>query len=100
MILEWRDHKKYVKTSNEKEDYIINDKVENGDIGDNENSKYDEKTKESEEVDIEDYFHIEFVDGEPVFACNFCYEWSHWTVQPPPWKLVEGGTVCLYELTY
>ena len=28
------------------------------------------------------------------------YEWFHGTVQPPPCKLVEGGTVCLYELTY
>ena len=25
-------------------------------------------------VDIEDYFQIEFVDGEPVFACNICNE--------------------------
>ena len=28
------------------------------------------------------------------------YEWSHGTVHPPPWKLVKGGTFCLYELTY
>ena len=29
---------------------------------------------ESEVVDAEDYFQIEFVDGEPVFACNICNE--------------------------
>ena len=25
-------------------------------------------------VDVEDYFQIEFVDGEPVFGCNICNE--------------------------
>ena len=25
-------------------------------------------------VDVEDYFQIEFVDGEPVFVCNICNE--------------------------
>ena len=25
-------------------------------------------------------------------------QWSHWTV--PPWRLVEGGTVCFNKLTY
>ena len=25
-------------------------------------------------VDLEDYYQIEFVDGEPIFACNICDE--------------------------
>ena len=33
-----------------------------------------EKNKKLEVVDVEDYFQIEFVDGEPVFACNICDE--------------------------
>ena len=41
------------------------DKVEKGN---NENSEYVEKNKRLEVVDVEDYFQIEFVDGEPVFC--------------------------------
>ena len=25
-------------------------------------------------VDVEDYFQLEFVDGEPLFVCNVCNE--------------------------
>ena len=25
-------------------------------------------------VDLEDYYQIEFVDGEPIFVCNICDE--------------------------
>ena len=25
-------------------------------------------------VDLKDYYQIEFVDGEPIFACNICDE--------------------------
>ena len=32
------------------------------------NSEYDEQSKESEMVDVEYYFHLEFVDVEPVKA--------------------------------
>ena len=48
-----------------------NDKVTKGD---SEKSKYDENNKESEVVDVMDYFQLEFVDGEPLFVCNICNE--------------------------
>ena len=34
----------------------------------------DEKIKESDFVDIEDYFQMEVVAGETVFVCNICNE--------------------------
>ena len=43
-------------------------------MGNRENSEYVEKNKVRELVDVEDFFQIEFVDGEPVFACNICEE--------------------------
>ena len=41
-------------------------------MGNDENSAYvyEDKNKESEVVDLEDYFQIKFVNGEPVFVCN------------------------------
>ena len=69
-----RYHKKDVKTPAKKESYIINDEGENGENSDNENCEHNEKGNKCEVVDIKDYFQIEFVDGEPVFACNICNE--------------------------
>ena len=69
-----RYHKKDVKTPAKKESYIINDEGENGENSDNENCEHSEKGNKCEVVDIKDYFQIEFVDGEPVFACNICNE--------------------------
>ena len=57
--------------SNEKEKNMINDKVKkNGD----EKSEVAEKSRKSDFVDVKDYFEIEFVDGELIFACNVCNE--------------------------
>ena len=69
--LEWREQKNTVNSINEKEKNMGNDKVTKGD---NEKSKYDENNKESEVVDVKDYFQLEFVDGEPLFVCNICNE--------------------------
>ena len=39
-----------------------------------ENGEYVDENKVCEVVDVEDYFQNEFVDREPVFACNICDE--------------------------
>ena len=56
---------------NEKENNVGNDNVTNLY---NEKRKYDENKKESEVVDVKDYFQLEFVDGEPLFVCHICNE--------------------------
>ena len=63
--------KKDVNTSNEKEKNAVNDQVEQDN---SENRENENKNKESEMVDVEDYFQIKLVDGEPVFVCNICNE--------------------------
>ena len=40
----------------------------------NEKSEYSKKSKESEVFNAEDYFQLEYVDGEPLFVCNVCDE--------------------------
>ena len=42
--------------------------------GNKENGEYVDENKTCEVVDVEDYFQIEFLDDEPVFACNICDE--------------------------
>ena len=69
--LEWREQKNTVNNINEKENNVGNDKVTNLY---NEKRKYDENKKESEVVDVKDYFQLEFVDGEPLFVCHICNE--------------------------
>ena len=39
---------------------------------DPENSILDEKSKESDCFEAEDYFQIEIVEGETVYVCNIC----------------------------
>ena len=46
---------------------MFNDKSEKGD---HELIVNDEKIKEMDFVDIEDYFQIEVIEGETVFVCN------------------------------
>ena len=40
----------------------------------NEKSKYSKKSKESEVFNADDYFQLEYVNGEPLFVCNVCDE--------------------------
>ena len=68
---EWREQNKDVNTSTEKEKNAVNDKAKQDN---SENCENEKNNKVSEVVDLEDYFQIEFVDGEPVFACNICNE--------------------------
>ena len=71
MRLEWSKEKKDENNLSEKEINIVDDKVERQDY---EHSVNDEKGKESELLDVEDYFQIEVVDGETLFVCNVCNE--------------------------
>ena len=48
---------------------IVDDKVEGRDY---EHSVNDVKGKESELLNVKDYFQIEVVDGETLFVCNVC----------------------------
>ena len=69
--LEWREKMKDYNTPNENEKNVINDTVEKDN---NDKSEVTEKSKESELIAVEDYFQLEFVDGEPLFVCNVCDE--------------------------
>ena len=57
--LEWKEKKNNDKTSNK---------------NDNEKSEYSKKCKESEVFNEEDYFQLEYIDGEPLFVCYVCDE--------------------------
>ena len=69
--LEWSQQNKYKNNITEKEKNV-EDKTNEQD--DNESSENEEKCKESVIVDLEDYYQIEFVNGEPIFVCNICNE--------------------------
>ena len=69
--LEWSQQNKDKNNMTEKEKNV-EDKTNEPD--DNESSENEEKCKESEMVDLEDYYQIEFVNGEPIFVCNICNE--------------------------
>ena len=69
--LEYSKEKKDENNLSEKEINIVVDKVERQEY---EHSVNDEKGKERELLDVEDYFQIEVVDGETLFVCNVCNE--------------------------
>ena len=71
MRQEWSEKKTDDNNLIKQEIDISCDKVEREDSG---NGVNDDKSKESEFMDVEEYFPNEIVDGETVFFCNICNE--------------------------
>ena len=79
----------------EKETHIFNHKHEKGDP---EVRVNEDRSKEGDFWDIEDYFQMEFIEGETVFVCNICNEvLDNWQEEKKIKKIKDNHEISLND---